>query len=324
MGQALRPPTATGDAREDAEPDPSSALRATADRIETLLEASSANGSAARARAEELVACVSGLYGAGLARVLEIMRETGRLDDEVLAALAGDDLVASLLLVHDLHPYDVQTRVRQALDSVRPYLGSHGGDVELLGVDDDGVVRLRLLGSCDGCPSSSVTLQLAVEGAVEAAAPEVSRIEVQPSEPAAAKAGPVISLDSLRARLEPPADAGPGTWLAVPELEALRSGEVAGFEVAGIGVCACRLGSDVYCFRDRCGHCGQSLAGSVVERRLGDPVGTGVLRCGSCRAHFAVRQAGAGLDDATEHLDPLPVLVRAGTLSIAVPAGART
>jgi Fe-S cluster biogenesis protein NfuA/nitrite reductase/ring-hydroxylating ferredoxin subunit len=322
MGRALRPHAVTGEAGEDAEPDPSSALRATADRIETLLEASSANGTAARARAEELVACVSGLYGAGLARVLEIMRETGRLDDDVLAALADDDLVASLLLVHDLHPYDVETRVRQALDSVRPYLGSHGGDVELLGVDDEGVVRLRLLGSCDGCPSSSVTLQLAVEGAVEAAAPEVSRIEVQASERAAAKAGPVISLDSLRSRLDPPADVGRGTWLAVPELDALTPGEVAGFEVAGVGVCACRLGSDVYCFRDRCGHCGQSLAGSVVERRLGDPVGTGVLRCGSCRAHFAVRQAGVGLDDATEHLEPLPVLVRAGSLSIAVPAGA--
>ena len=71
--------------------------------------------------------------------------------------------MASLLLVHGLHPYDVETRVARALDGVRPYLGSHGGDVELLGVTDDGVVRLRLLGSCDGCPSSSVTLKLAVE-----------------------------------------------------------------------------------------------------------------------------------------------------------------
>jgi Fe-S cluster biogenesis protein NfuA/nitrite reductase/ring-hydroxylating ferredoxin subunit len=323
MGQALRPHAMTGEARQDAEPDPSGAMRATADRIETLLEASSANGTAARSRAEELVACVSGLYGAGLARVLEILRETGRLDDEVLDTFAADDLVASLLLVHDLHPYDVETRVRQALDTVRPYLGSHGGDVELLGVDDDGVVRLRLLGSCDGCPSSSVTLQLAVEGAVEAAAPEVSRIEVQTSQPAP-KAGAVFSLDSLRSRLDPPAEVGAATWLPVPELDALTPGEVAGFEVAGVGVCACRLGSDVYCFRDRCGHCGQSLAGSVVERRLGDPVGTGVLRCASCRAHFAVRQAGAGLDDAAEHLEPLPVLVRAGILCLAVPTGVAT
>ena len=103
-------------------------------------------------------ALVTDLYGAGLERMLEILAEAGRLDQVALDALAADDLVASLLLVHGLHPHDVGTRVAAALDSVRPYLGSHGGDVELLGVDADGVVRLRLLGSCDGCPSSSVTL----------------------------------------------------------------------------------------------------------------------------------------------------------------------
>lgn len=297
-------------------------LRASGDRIESLLEAAAAGGRAARLRAEELVGCVSDLYGAGLRRVLEILDETGRLDDELLSALAGDDIVASLLLVHDLHPYDVEMRVRQALDTVRPYLGSHGGDVELLGVGDDGVVRLRLLGSCDGCPSSSVTLQLAVEGAVEAAAPEMTSIEVetsQGSEAAAQPTGPLVPVDSLFSRIDPPAGATTGTWVAVPELESLTPGELAGFEVAGLDVCACRLGSDVFCFRDRCAHCGQSLAGGVVERRPGDPVGSGVLRCARCRSHYDVRRAGAGLDNDDEHLEPLPVLVRGGTTSIAVP-----
>ena len=77
--------------------------------------------------------------------------DAGQLNDEVLAALAADELVANLLIVHGLHPYGVDLRVEQALESVRPYLGSHGGDVELLEVTDAGVVRLRLLGSCNGC-----------------------------------------------------------------------------------------------------------------------------------------------------------------------------
>ncbi|MDQ3628956.1 MAG: NifU family protein [Actinomycetota bacterium] len=313
-------PTENG---EEAGWEPPDRLRATGDRIETLLEASAAGGGAARARAEELVGCVSDLYGAGLGRVLEILDESGRLDEQLLAALAGDDLVASLLLVHDLHPYDVETRVRQALDTVRPYLGTHGGDVELLGVQDDGVVRLRLLGSCDGCPSSSVTLQLAVEGAVEAAAPEMTRIEVEESQGAAADgqvSGPVISIDSLRSRIDGSGGAGPGTWVAVPELESLAPGELAGFELDDLSVCACRIGNDVFCFRDRCAHCAGSLAGGVVERRLGDPVGTGVLRCPACRSHYDVRRAGAGLDGLEEHLEPLPVLVRDGVTSIAVPS----
>ena len=107
-------------------------FRAVGERINALLDASASGGVVAKERAEELVRLVADLYGSGLERLLSILYELGRLDDEALAALAADDLVSSLLLVHDLHPYDVVTRVEQALDNVRPYLGSHGGDVELL------------------------------------------------------------------------------------------------------------------------------------------------------------------------------------------------
>ena len=191
-------------------------LRVTGERIETLLDAASAGGVVMRERAEELGRLVVDLYGAGLERLLEILHERGRLDDEVLDALAGDDLVASLLLVHGLHPEDTATRVERALDGVRPYLGSHHGDVELVAVTDDGVVRLRLLGSCDGCASSSATLTQAVEGAVLKAAPEVTAIEVEaPSaRPDVIRAGELIPLDTLRVRRpdgssEPLADGEP-------------------------------------------------------------------------------------------------------------------
>jgi Fe-S cluster biogenesis protein NfuA len=172
------------------------------ERIEALLDASSAHGAIARERSEELVRLVVDLYGSGLERMLELLHDAGRLDDEALAALAGDELVASLLLVHDLHPYDVRTRVGLALEDVRPYLATHGGDVELVGLTPDGVAQVRLLGSCDGCASSSVTLKLAVEAAIEAAAPEVTAIEVATPEPVASHGGSgVIPVGALRVRL---------------------------------------------------------------------------------------------------------------------------
>jgi Fe-S cluster biogenesis protein NfuA len=97
--------------------------------------------------------------------------------------LAADEFVASLLLVLGLHPDPMEARVQEALASVRPFLGQHGGDVELLGIDDElGAVKLRLLGSCDGCPSSAATLQGAVEVAIHEKAPEVTRIVVEESE----------------------------------------------------------------------------------------------------------------------------------------------
>ena len=139
-------------------------------------------GPAAYERAQQLVREVVGLYGAGLERIMRA-RTTRRLAER----LATDDLVASLLLVHGLHPHDVHRRVSDALDRVRPYLGSHGGDVDLLEVtDDEGTVRLAFTGSCKSCPSSAVTLELAVEDAVRAAAPEISSIEVVAAEAATA------------------------------------------------------------------------------------------------------------------------------------------
>ena len=297
-------------------PDHGSDLGATGERIDALLTASATGGVVARERAEELVRLVTDLYGTGLEQMMEILHEAGHLDDDVLRRLASDELVSGLLLVHGLHPYGVEQRVEEALESVRPYLGSHGGDVELLDVTDEGTVRLRLLGSCDGCPSSSVTLKLAVEGAIESAAPEVESIEVEtPSE--SDPAGPaLIPVGSLMSRLHE--DAASGAWHAVPELASLGTGEVLTTQVGDTGVFGCRIGSDVYAFVDRCARCESSLAGAVLARRLGGATGDALLRCPSCQVHYDVRKAGSCVDLPELHLDPLPLLDEAGTISVAV------
>jgi Fe-S cluster biogenesis protein NfuA/nitrite reductase/ring-hydroxylating ferredoxin subunit len=309
---------------------PANDFRAVGDRINALLDASASGGAVARERAEELVRLVADLYGSGLERTLSILYDIGRLDDDALAALAADDLVSSLLLVHDLHPYDVTTRVEQALDNVRPYLGSHGGDVELLSVSED-VVRLRLLGSCDGCPSSSVTLKLAVEGAIEAAAPEIVRIDVDTGEQTPTASGPVIAVDALWSHVDqappqghaPALDLGHGsTWQAIAGLADLPDGEVAGFLVGQAPLIGCRVGSDLYAFLDRCGRCSAGLAGASLGRLLGGAAGDAALRCPTCGAHFAVRRAGACLEQPELHLDPLPLLVSQGAATVAVPSEA--
>ena len=148
-------------------------------RVEELLAAlrTTAGGTVAVA-AEELVGLLVGLYGDGLGRIVAMLGEQGEAGAAMLAKLTEDPLVESLLLLHGLHPLDVDARIQRALDRVRPYLGSHAGGVEYLGVTD-GVARLRLEGSCHGCPSSTVTVQLAITGAVEEAAPEVTQVVVE-------------------------------------------------------------------------------------------------------------------------------------------------
>ncbi len=323
----------SGPAAPQAPGDPAAPdLRATGERIDALIDSLAAGGPAAlgrsRERAEELVRVVTDLYGAGLERLLEIVYDSGRLDDELLALLAADDLVASLLLVHGLHPYDVRARVEQALDGVRPYLGSHGGDVELLEVTGDGVVHLRLLGSCDGCASSAVTLELAVQDAIEAAAPEVTSIEVEAAEPETG-AGTLIPVAALRTRLDvggtrggPGTGDGGGAWHLVPEVAGLGTGESTTAAVGGASLLVVRVGAELFAFRDACGRCGSRLRGALPQRRLGGAAGDAVLTCPACAAHFDVRHAGACLEpgaDASLHLDPLPLLVDGTEVSVAVP-----
>ena len=137
-------------------------LRTAGDRIEQALDELAATADPRTINlAEEILRLVTELYGAGFGRAMELAREHA---PELIAAFVEDELVASLLLVHGLHPTPLAERVEAALVSVRPLLAQHGGDVELLGIDDEvGAVVLRLLGSCDGCPSSASTLQGAVE-----------------------------------------------------------------------------------------------------------------------------------------------------------------
>ncbi len=127
-----------------------------------------------RAVALELVQCVMELHGAALDRMLGSISQTSAGEAALDVALQ-DDLISSVLLLHGLHPDTIEARVLRALEKVRPYLHSHGGDVEFLSVAD-GVVRLKLLGSCGSCPSSSVTLKNAVEEALYQAAPDIEKI----------------------------------------------------------------------------------------------------------------------------------------------------
>jgi Fe-S cluster biogenesis protein NfuA/nitrite reductase/ring-hydroxylating ferredoxin subunit len=236
--------------------------------------------------------------------------------------LATDDLVASLLLVHGLHPHDIHQRVSDALDRVRPYLGSHGGDVDLLEVTDDpegARVLLAFKGSCKSCPSSAVTLELAVEDAVRAAAPEISSIEVVAAEPTA-KAPNAMSLIPAESLLAHVHSNGPSnghsatTWYPVPEMAELEPGEVAGFVIEGVAetvVVACRVGDQLLAYRDHCPVCDDSLAGAQLHGAL--------LRCPRCQSDFDVVHAGAGVADRSQgHLDPIPLLTRDGLLSVAL------
>jgi len=154
---------------------------AAGERVEALLsELRSQAGPQVAATAEELVSCLVELYGAGLARITEIVGED-ESGPKLMDKLVADPLVESLLLVHDLHPLDTSTRVRRAVEEVLPQLGSHAGNVEYLGLDEAGVLRLRLEQS--GC--SADTVRDLIEKAVAGAAPEAAGVAIEMAQPPA-------------------------------------------------------------------------------------------------------------------------------------------
>jgi Fe-S cluster biogenesis protein NfuA/nitrite reductase/ring-hydroxylating ferredoxin subunit len=281
-------------------------------RVEELLGAlNSGSFGGAGPAAEELVRLLVGLYGDGLAQIVAVLTAQGPDGEAMLAKLADDPLVESLLLLHGLHPLDVDARIQRALDRVRPYLGSHAGGVEYLGVTD-GVARLRLEGSCHGCPSSTVTVQLAITGAVQDAAPEVSEVVVE-----GMTAAPEPKLLQIGRRPgEPAHDPGQSQggnavgWVLLPDIGPPSSRPVSA-SADGIAVLVCAVRGTLYAYRDSCAGCGSSMAEGNLDREI--------LTCPGCGRRYDVRLAGQSLDEDAMHLDPLPLLADSQGVRVAVP-----
>jgi len=237
----------------------------------------------ARALADELAASIVRLYGAGLERIIAM------LDEATRAALAEDGVVGSLLLIHDLHPVCLGDRVAEGLDSVRPYLASHGGDVELLGVEG-GVARLRLRGSCHGCAASARTLERAIGQALEAHAPDLRGLEVEglaPPPPA-------------------PSAAAPADWVVLAEAGLLGRGQVV---AAGDDLLLANVAGTLLAYRDCCAVCGGGLHDGALTG--------GTLRCPGCGAAFDLPRAGRSTSPVGLQLEPVPLLRGAGGVRVA-------
>ena len=135
--------------------------------------------SSVREKVGQLVQTVLEFHGEGLARLVEQLMHNDAGGGLLVRKLAQDDLIGSLLILHGLHPLDLQARVLQALEKIAPLLKSHGGSVSLTNVSPEGEVYLRLEGSCHGCASSRVTLESSIESAIYASAPDVTAIHVE-------------------------------------------------------------------------------------------------------------------------------------------------
>ncbi len=250
---------------------------------------------AARSLMHECVESVVSFYGIGLNRILQIIKRSGIDGQKPYHDLINDTVVRGLLLIHGLHPVSLETRLQEALQKVRPYLESHGGNVEVLNFSD-GFARLRFVGTCQSCPSSAVTLELALRQAIEEACPDLAGFEV----------------DGLTA-VKKDSDIGGinvATWTVVENAGRLAEENLITVDLAGHHLVICRVNQDLYAYRDRCPECNGPLhLGILTAQTL------------TCRAghRFSALEAGRCLDQPSIHLEPFPLIAENGTVKVSVP-----
>jgi len=186
--------------------------------------------------------------------------------------------------------------VIQALDTVRPYMESHGGNVELLGIED-GIAKLRLEGSCKSCRASSSTLELAVRQALEEAAPDLLGMDVE---------GVLEEEEEVTGIALPMANGAP-SWhtldIAPPEL-------LTGTDVEGMSLFVANVDGTLLAYRNQCASCGGDLTGGALD--------AGSLACPSCGRTYFLPGAGRSMDDDHLQLQPIPLLREAEGIKVAL------
>lgn len=285
-----------------------------AERIEALVQEVAAFADPhARATAEELVQTLLGMYGEGLARLLEITAESEASGIALIDTFASDELLSSLFLLHGLHPIDIETRIMEALDEVRPYLKSHGGNVEFVRVED-GVAHLRLEGSCNGCSASTITLKSAIEEAIYKAAPDLNDLQVEGVVPPPKSPGVPITFVSPRKHKD--AIRRSSAWSVVEGLATLPEGTLQVVSIQGEPLLFSQIADTYYAYRNHCPNCNAPLDTARLEETI--------LSCSSCGRQYDFCRAGRNLDASDLSLEPIPLLVEDGKVKVTLAALEKT
>ncbi|MFW2382134.1 MAG: NifU family protein [Acidimicrobiales bacterium] len=206
----------------------------------------------------DLKDAIEAFHKPALIRIVQSLKADTR-GKELLFELVDDPDVRAVFALHGIIRADPLTRANQALAEVRPYLQSHGGDVELVRIEGRRAV-VKLLGSCNGCSMSSVTLREGVEDALVNGVDEIDGIIVADDEPSPA----FIPLSSVGRRDKP--ETG---WVEGPPVAEVSDGQMVRFDVTVRGIdesfVITNVDNRIAAFRNACAHQGMTLDGGMID-----------------------------------------------------------
>ena len=212
----------------------------------------------AQTKALGLKSAIEDFHKFGITKIVQKLKSDPR-GKELLFELVDEPSVYALFAMHGIVRADLGTRVSRVIDMVRPYMQSHGGDVELVEVNGD-TVYVKLHGACNGCSMSAVTLRNGVEEALKENVPEIKQVEVVPTDPSPA----LIPLDAIG--IESAQDAG---WVKGPKLEEISPSRPYRLDTPDISIIIINLNNQLAAYRNECAHQGLPLDGGILDADAG-------------------------------------------------------
>lgn len=287
--------------KNDPEQEELAELNRKSERIQQLLqEIENLTDENARRMMQECMQETLSFYGHGLDRILRVITSgDASASKDIFNKLIEDTFINGLLLIHDLHPLDLTTRLHMALDKVRPYMDSHGGRVEIIDLSD-GIATIKLDGNCKGCPSSASTLELGIKQAIEELCPDLLELRLE---------GAGMSTISINGSIE---NGKEKSWQSISGIDNLKNGEMRSKNLGGIQILFCKVNDRLYAYRDVCPACSLTLHNGQLEKDI--------ISC-KLGHHFNVVLAGKSTDNEDVHLAPLPLIEENGEIKVSISEG---
>jgi len=272
-----------------------------ADQVDKALLVIETLEPSAKRKALDLKQSLEAFHKVGLTKIVQRLKADPQ-GKALLYELVDIPEVYALLLMHGIVRPSIPNRVRQVIDNVRPYMQSHGGDVELVEVQQD-TVYLRLHGACNGCSMSAVTLREGVEEALRESVPEIQNIEVLPNEPGPA----MISIDAIPVLTERPSG-----WISGPKVDAIEAGRPYRLDTDETSIVILRLQDKLMAYRNECAHQGLPIDGGMLDTQNGTI---------TCPWHGFCYDAMSGecLSAPQAQLESFPLRVQEGVIWIRLP-----
>jgi nitrite reductase/ring-hydroxylating ferredoxin subunit/Fe-S cluster biogenesis protein NfuA len=226
-----------------------------AERVDQALASIKGLPEDARTKAMELKKAIETFHEYALRKLVRTFRET-ETGTELLLKAVEDPAVYALLSMHGIIKQDLFTRVAAVLEEVRPYIRSHGGDVELVKVEG-ATVYVRLQGACSGCSMSALTLKKGVEEAVKARIPEIESVLMAEDEVASGYLPHHLTDDVL--------DLERSGWVKGPSVQDLQEGRPTRMTHEKGDILLVRIDGRVMAYRNQCPHMGMPLDSGLVD-----------------------------------------------------------